>query len=115
MSVKDKCVGDIAVIKIRGELMGGEETSEVLACVNRWLAGDIRKIILDLSKVRWMNSHGIGILMACYASVSRVSGRIGICRIPDQLQQMIKISKVDTLFDQFDSVDEGLSRLRSGS
>ncbi|MFH1941557.1 MAG: STAS domain-containing protein [bacterium] len=109
MAVREKRIGDVAIVKVRGILTGGDETKEVQENVKRLLSDGIRKIVLDMSKVGWMNSHGMGMLMACYSSVRHVGGRIAISGVTDKVENVLKITRIDTLFDQFSSVDQAVS------
>ena len=56
MAVKEKIQGDVAVVQVSGKLMGGDETKEVHEKVKSLLADGLKKLVIDLSKVKWMNS-----------------------------------------------------------
>ena len=112
MSIRIKIVDDVAVIQVRGMLMGGEETTEVHEKVKSLIADGITKIILDLAKVKWMNSHGLGMLMGCYSSVTNARGKIGIARVSEKLESLMNITKINTLFDDFESAKQGIAHFR---
>lgn len=104
MSVYKKLKGGIAVVKVRGDLMGGPETDEARECVKGLFSRGTKKLILDLGGVGWMNSNGLGMLMACYSSAQHSQGRLVLCNVSSKVNQLMGISKIDRLFDQFDSV-----------
>jgi len=104
MASKVKIIYTVGVIKIRGTLRGDDETIVVRDMVKGLIAKNINKIIFDISRVKWMNSHGIGMLMACYSSVHNVNGKIGLVKIPNKVLRIISITKVHTLFDIFDTI-----------
>ena len=60
MAISEKIHGDVAVLKISGKMMGGPETSEITEKVKSLLNDDVHKIVLDLGKVKWLNSSGLG-------------------------------------------------------
>jgi anti-sigma B factor antagonist len=103
----------VAVIKVRGNLTGGEETMEVRRQVKKVLAGEVYDLIFDLSGVKWMNSHGLGTLMACYASVEREGGRLGIAGMSGKVHNILSITRVIRLFEQFDSVQQGVKTFKA--
>ena len=64
MAIKETIKNDIAVFQISGKLMGGNETREVHAKVKESINEGFRKIVIDLSKVKWLNSQGLGMLIS---------------------------------------------------
>lgn len=109
MAVKAKFVGDVAVVKVKGLLMGGDETEEVREKVKNLVSHGAKKIVIDLGKVRWVNSHGIGMFMACYSAVQNVKGKVVIARISEKVKNIMMITNVIKLFDTFDTVDQAIS------
>ena len=111
MSTKTKIIEDVGVIKVKGILMGGDETEEVHDDVKRMVAEDIKKIVLDFHGVKWMNSHGIGMMMGCYATVQTVNGRMVLTRIPDKVRLIMEMTKVIKLFDEYENVHQAVKAL----
>ena len=113
MVVKGKAMGEVALIKVRGNLIGGDETTEVHEKVKRVISEGVTKIVIDLHRVKWMNSHGVGMLMGCYSSVQGVNGKIAICRVSEKAKEVLTLTKVITLFDSYESVRRAVKALRS--
>ena len=112
MAVKVKIHHNIGVIKVKGTLIGDEETREVHQRVKDLIEENIQKIVMDLSKVKWMNSHGLGVLMACYSSVYHANGKIAMTAASEKVKKLMAITKVHTLFDHFDSINQALDSYR---
>ena len=104
MSVREKVKGEMAIVKVRGDLMGGPETTQVRESVKGLISNGISKLILDLGGVNWMNSNGMGMLMACYSSAQQSQGRLVLCNVSPKVSQLMGITKIDRLFDQYDSI-----------
>jgi len=62
MRFKDKIKGDVGILKLKGNLMGMPETEELQSEVKAMLGQNIKKLVLDLSGVSWVNSVGICLL-----------------------------------------------------
>ncbi len=56
-----------------------------------------KKLELDFSKVSFMDSSGIGLIMGRYRSVGLVGGELKIKNIPDNLSRIIELSGVTSL------------------
>ena len=112
-SVRTKLQKDVAIVNVKGMLMGDETTDLFRSTVKQLVEEGTRKIILDFSKVSWINSHGVGALMACYASVSKAEGRIGLTGIKSKVNQIMTITKVHRLFDQYPTVKHALEDFKT--
>ncbi len=112
MAYKVKIIDNVAIIKIRGMLSGDEETKEIHNRVKALISEGIHKFVLDLSRVKWMNSHGLGMLMACYKAVQDVNGQIGMAKTTDRVMKIMDVTKVNKLFDHFDSLKQAVRYLR---
>jgi anti-anti-sigma factor len=112
MAYKVKIIDDVAIIKIKGMLDGEKGTKEVHNQVKASISEGIQKFVLDLSRVKWMNSHGLGMLMGCYKDVQDVKGQIVLAKIPDRIMLIMNVSKINTLFDQFDSLKLAVKHLQ---
>jgi len=104
MKIPVKVVHGVVVIRPRGELKGGPETHALRAEISTRLEKGKQKLLIDFSKVKWMNSHGIGMLMACYARSRDTGGRIGLAKVPDRVMQVMHITKIESLFDCYVSL-----------
>ncbi len=112
MAVKYRIIDDVAVIKVKGNLIGGDETKEVHEQVQAIVSAGIKKVVLDLNKVKWMNSHGVGIFMACYSTVQGVKGKMNLCRVSKKVMFLLDLTKVITLFDSFDSIRQAVKAFK---
>jgi len=108
MTVKTKEFDHVAVVTVKGKLMGGPETDEVHEQVKQILVQGKKKIVCDVSKVKWLNSRGLGMLMACYTSVTNAGGELRLAGVTDKVNNLLMITKLVTIFKSFNSVDEAI-------
>ena len=114
MTVKEKIVDDVAVVTVSGKLMGGSETKEVHEKVKSLIAGGIKKVVIDMSKVKWLNSVGIGSIMACYTSLLKAGGDLRLSGITKKVKNIFMITQVITIFKDYDTVEEAVSSFKEG-
>ena len=105
MALKEKMQGDVAVLELKGKLMGGAETSEIHTKVKGLIANGTIKVVIDLGKVTWMNSTGLGALMGSLSSLRSAKGDLKLARVTEKVKSLFMITKLITIFDTFDSVD----------
>ena len=105
MPLKEKMVGDVAVIQLFGKWMGGLETTELNDKVKDLIGKDQVKVVADMGKVTLMNNTGLGALMSAMTSLSNAKGGLKLANIPDNVQNLLGITKLVTIFDVLDTVD----------
>ena len=108
MAVKEKIQGDVAILHVSGKLMGGNETKEVHEKVKSLLAAGLKKIVIDLSKVKWLNSSGLGMLISCLTSVANAEGQLKIAGATEKINSLFMITKLITVFDSYETVDRAV-------
>lgn len=106
IDVKDK--NGVNVIFVKGNLMGGEETIAVHEKVKKLVEQGKKKFVIDLSKVKWMNSSGLGTMMGCLTSIKNGSGELRLCGVTEKVKSLFMITKLITLFETYDSVEEAV-------
>ncbi|MBN2414581.1 STAS domain-containing protein [bacterium] len=112
MNAKVKMVDDVAVLTVKGNLMGGSETDSCHMKVKELLEEKTKKIVADLSHVKWVNSKGLGMLMACLTSSKNSGGVFKICGASEKVNSLLMITKLITIFECFDTVDEAVASFR---
>lgn len=88
--------------------MGGPETAEIHTRVKELVANGVKKVIIDLGKVTWMNSTGLGALMSSLTTLRNAEGELKIARATDKVKSLFMVTKLITIFDSYDSVEEAL-------
>ena len=109
MALKEQMVGDVAVIELKGKLMGGTETLEIHDKIKDLIARDNIRVVADMEKVSWMNSTGLGALMGAMTSLRNAKGDLKLAKIPDNVENLLVITKLVTIFDTFEKVDEAVN------
>jgi anti-sigma B factor antagonist len=112
MAIKEKIQGDVAVLTLSGKLMGGPETMEVHEKVKELVGKNIKKIVVDLGKVKWMNSSGLGALMGSMTTTKSAGGELKLTNVTDKVQSLFMITKLITIFETFDSVEEAIASFK---
>ncbi len=105
--------GDAAIISLSGKLMGGPDAEAVREVIRETLAAGIKKILIDIGEVSWVNSTGLGILIASHVTVSNAGGAMKLSRVSKRIDQIFMVTKLHTVFDTYNSVETALQSFRS--
>jgi anti-sigma B factor antagonist len=106
MEVKQK--GDVTVIEFEGCFTKNLGDYKIKNTITDLLNNGVRKILLQLSEVEFINSAGIGELVGAYISVSNRGGKLKLCGIPDKVYKMLKVTQLISIFDTYKTMEEAL-------
>jgi len=101
MSVKlnTRPVGDVTVIDVSGRIALGEGSNAIRDEVRNLTASGNRKILLNLGDVSYIDSTGIGELVAGFTSAAKAGGTMKLLSPTKRVKDLLRISKVNTIFD----------------
>jgi anti-sigma B factor antagonist len=108
LKVKTRMEGDVAIVSVSGKLMGGPESDALRNEVKNLIDGGTKKFVVNLKGVPWINSTGLGALMAVYTSIQRSEGVLKLCHVSDRIQSLFMITKLLTIFDTYPTEQEAI-------
>lgn len=112
MTIKEKMYGDVAVLSLKGNLMGDPDTTDVRDKIYSLLQDDVKKIILDMSKVKWINSSGLGTLIAAMTSVKNKGGDMKLAGVTEKVESLFMITQLIKVFKTYENVDRALASFK---
>jgi len=104
----------IAVIRCRGRIVFGEEADE-LRRVILGLLKETKGIVLDFAWVEFIDSTGLGVLVASLISARHRGTEIKIAALGRKARLVLTSAKVDRLFETYDSADEAIKSFHADS
>ncbi len=107
MRFADHLEGDIVVFEVSGKIMGGEETTMFHGRIHEYMNQNKKSIVVDLAKVDWMNSVGLGMLISAMTTVKNAGGRFVLANIT-KIETILTVTRLIKVFDCYDSRDEAL-------
>jgi anti-sigma B factor antagonist len=108
MKYKIKKIDDVAVFSLSGRMMGDKLTSELYDEAKKLISKGVRKLVIDLLEVDFINSIGLGMIIACRTSMIKVAGSLKILCTSTNIEKYFKITELDQFFEFYDSEEEAL-------
>ena len=112
MATKETIRDDVAILHLRGKLMGGPDSTALHDKVHGLIADGIKQVVIDLGKVKWMNSSGLGDLMASLTTLRNAGGDLKLAKVGKKIESLLLITKLITVFEIYDSVDRAAASFR---
>jgi anti-sigma B factor antagonist len=103
----------IIVIDCAGRLIFGEETAALRDQV-RALINDDSRILLNLADVTYIDSGGLGTLVALYTTARNAGGALKLSRLTARVGDLLQVTKLLTVFEVYNSEEEAVQSFRKG-
>ena len=98
----------VMVIEPKGKIMGGPESTELHDFLHDLIDQGKKSVVIDLGKVDWMNSTGLGLLISGLTTIRKSGGELKLANVTDKIQSLLTITKLVTIFKSFETVDEAV-------
>ena len=93
----------ITTVSIKGEIVLGEESSAFREKMERLLEADKKKIVLNLEHVSYIDSTGVGALVASFNKARSQGGTLKLANIGSRFREILQITRLLTVFDTYKS------------
>lgn len=114
-NIKERRVGDVMVIDLDGEMKIGESGVMFQHTFRRLLEEGRRKILLNLAGVEYIDSSGLGELIASYTNLDKKGGEIKLLHLPRRVRELMVVTKLLTVFDVHENESEALDSFKSSN
>lgn len=99
---------NVLFVRLSGDLIGENNSSDVLAVVNNALLDKLKTCIVDISALRYINSSGIGLLITILTKFRNKGGEVYLMKPSDTVQKLLVITKLNAIFQIIQSEQEVL-------
>ena len=114
MNMTEEKKQDVLILHLEGELMGGEDSKSFQERIYEAIREEMPQVVVDMQNVKWMNSSGLGILMAGLTTLRGSGGDLRLARVPERVRRPIEITKVDQVLQMFPSVEAAVNSFGGG-
>jgi anti-sigma B factor antagonist len=101
-------IGAVSVVDLNGKITIGEGDVQLREKVNELLDKGRSKILLNLEKVKYMDSAGIGELVACYKRAKEKEGTVKLLNPSGKVYDLLQLTKLEEVFDTYRDEKEAL-------
>jgi anti-sigma B factor antagonist len=101
--------GNAVIVDLNGRITLGENTQTLRDEVKSLLAQGNKNIVLNLQNVSYVDSAGLGELIAAYTTATNQGGTIKLVHLQDKIKDLLQITKLHTVFSTFDNEQQAVS------
>ena len=108
LQIVEKQIDGVSVLDAVGRITLGEESNQVRIKIKEMLVKGKSQIVLDLAEVSYIDSVGLGTLVAGYTSAQNQGATLKLANLTKRFRELLNITKLVTIFDTYDSVDDAV-------
>src|SRR5262245_17012895 len=110
MQLEEHLSGDVTVITVTGDITLNKGGDVLLKDkIQSLLQQGKKKLLLDLGKVSYVDSAGLGQLVQVYATAKHHGGSLKLVNLTKRLKDLLVVSKLLTVFDSYESESEAIA------
>jgi anti-sigma B factor antagonist len=103
LRMTDREVSGVTVLDIEGRIVLGEESNSFRERVKGLLAAGKKKIVLNLANVTYIDSAGLGTLVATFHSARSQGSTLKLANLGAKFKEVLQVTKLMTVFDVYDN------------
>ncbi|MBI3669030.1 MAG: STAS domain-containing protein [Acidobacteria bacterium] len=108
LKITNREVDGVAVLALEGRIVLGEESNAMREAVKSLLAKNQKKIVLNMDNVTYIDSAGLGTLVAAHHSAKSQNAALRLSNLGSKFQEVLQVTKLLTVFEVFPSETEAV-------
>lgn len=108
LKIEERLIGHVTVLDIVGKLTMDHGAEHLKDKINSLISQQRTHIVLNLKNVPYIDSGGLGQLVASYGSVMKTGGAVKLLNVSSRNHDLLSITRLVTLFESFDSEAEAV-------
>jgi len=112
MKIKQKEVDGVTVLELSGEMYGGPDNMKLVDIVSELASEKKLDLVVNLEKVKWISSTGLGILVSARSRYAKEGGVIKLCHPNDRVLGILQVTRLNLIFDVYKNVTEAIEALK---
>jgi anti-sigma B factor antagonist len=115
LKLNQREVDGVTVVALDGRIVLGEESNALREKVKSLIAAGKKKIVLNMANVTFIDSAGLGTLVAAHHSAKTQGASLKLCHLGSKFQEVLQITKLLTVFDVYNSESEAVASFAKGA
>ena len=108
MTLQERHIGDAVVLDLEGRLTLEDGSERLKDKINSLLHQQVRQLFINLDHASYIDSSGLGQLVASSTAVARQGGSLKLFNLGRQSRDLLVMTKLLMVFDTYESEEDAL-------
>ena len=104
----------VTVIDCDGRIVFGEESALLRDTLKKMIVEN-SQIVLNLGRISYIDSGGLGTLVALYTTAQNAGGAVKLANLTQRVDDLLQVTKLLTVFEVYDSVQKAIESFDKGA
>jgi anti-sigma B factor antagonist len=106
MTFEKELTKEHLIVRLSGDLIGEDNGTSLLEIANNAIQTQVLTCIIDISRLRYINSSGIGVLITILTKFRNKGGEVYLMKPSENVQKLLVITKLNAIFQIIQSEAE---------
>jgi len=107
LRLSTRTIDGALIVDCGGRIVFGEESASLRDSVKKLIPGN-KNIVLNLGGVNYIDSGGLGTLVALYTTANNAGGSIKLANLTQRVGDLLQVTKLLTVFQVYDSEEQAV-------
>ena len=103
LKITNSEVDGVSLVALNGRIVLGEESNALREKLKSLIAAGKQKIVLNMGDIDYIDSSGLGALVAAHLSAKTAGASIRLCNLGKKFHEVLQLTKLLTIFDVYDT------------
>ena len=113
MKISTRTVDSVTVVDLQGRLALGDDTEQFRTRIRELIQSGLKKILLNMGNVGYIDSSGVGELVRAYASATNQGGQLKLLNLTKKLHDLLMVTKLLTVFEAHENEKQAIESFRA--
>lgn len=109
LTIHEHQVGGVTVLDLTGKVRLGGSNKHLHDTIKRLVLDGETQVVLNLEKVSYIDSSGLGELVAGFSTLKANKGALKLLKVPDRVVDLMTMTKLYTVFEIFGEEMDAIS------
>ena len=109
LTIQERQLGGVTIIDLDGKILIGETNRQLHDAIKILVAEGKEQILLNMAKVSYIDSSGLGEIVAAFTTLKASGGALKLFNVPVKVTSLMTITKLYTVFDIFEDEVAGVA------
>lgn len=115
LKIEERRINNVLILDITGKLRLGEGSAEFHTAIRKLAESGEKRIIINLANVSYIDSSGLGELVAGYTALKKNDGELKLLHLTTRVRELMVMTKLLTVFDAYEDEAEAVKSFESSS
>ncbi|MGH9803944.1 MAG: STAS domain-containing protein [Candidatus Acidiferrales bacterium] len=103
---------DVTILDLKGKIILGAESASLREAIRNLLGEGKKKVLLNLGNVSFIDSAGVGTLVASFTTARAAGGEMKLSKLTQKFRETLQVTRLLTVFETYDDEAEAIRQFQ---